>query len=361
MRRSPFAAALGLALAACVSVGPPAGQSAPSQRPSYDGPLRVEPDPVEFEDTFVGCVRSVTLRIDNTHAEAPVTLQGGESPTPALSLSGEFPMTLKPGGRGFADLHFAPAEPLRWAGVVRLLSDGAPYPLLARIQGLAAPPRPTDMSEVQPLDLVFVLDVSTTMDEMASLRKAIEQVFDFVEKNRLDARFGLVTFENEVVVHRRGAFLERAAFFQELDSQLVAGTWVPDPSLPRQLLNYDFEENILNALHRSATDFDFRPEARRYFLLMTDATFLEPPRVFSDGTPAVYSYDEVRATLDENQVRLFSVHASDEGRGLSSHYLGQPSLVSATRGTWFELADVSSGALTLDSLLSDLVVGPICE
>lgn len=215
-----------------------------------------------------------------------------------------------------------------------------------------------DPTTLPPLDLVFVLDISTTMDELADLRGAILHLFELAPKSGLDVRMGLTSFGNDVVVHGDGAFLDRASFTRELDSQLLDGG--PNPDLPRQLLNFDYPENILDALYRAATRFDFRPGARRYLLLMTDDTFREPPEVFSDGTPATFSYREVSEQLRDSGVRLFSVHDSRKGRGLSSSYRGEPSLVEATDGMWFDLEAVESGALDLDALLVDLASGPRC-
>ncbi len=347
------------ALAACATqqAEEPAGPAA------YEGSLRVAPDPVEFGDTVVGCVRSVTLELVNDSGTRPVTVTAEKRSRADLAVSASLPLVVKPGETELIDAHFKPEAAGPMAGRIELATDegqGAIFRLATRGNALPRPETPTDMSTVGPLDLVFVLDVSTTMDEMASLRAGIERVFDFAEANELDVRFGLVTFVNDIVVHRDGAFLDRATLFEEFDGQLVPEQWVPDPGRSRQLMNFDFEENQLGALHRAATDFDFRPGARRYFLLMTDATFDEPPKVFSDGTEALVTYEQVAETLAEKDVRLFSVHASESGRGLSSNYQGRPSLVTQTRGTWFELSKVNSGQLTLDRLLADLVVGSPC-
>jgi hypothetical protein len=215
-------------------------------------------------------------------------------------------------------------------------------------------------AEAGPLDLVLVLDVSTTMNELAPLRAALQTAWDRVEADHADVRFGLTTFENDVMVHGDGRFLARDAFFAELDSQLVAGEWTPDPSRPRQLLNFDYAENALDALARSAEEFDLRPDARRYFLLMTADTFLEPPSVFSDGTPVLHDFADAAGALTGRSIRLFSIHAPLRGRGLSSAHEGQPSLVAATGGAWFEIGDVDGGSLALDALLLDLIAGRTC-
>ncbi len=360
MRWALPVAAAALALAGCAS-GPAA--EGPTGPAPYAGALRASPDPVDFGDTVVGCVRSVTVELANQGAEKPLTVTGERRSRADLDLSASLPLVLGPGDKKLIDAHFKPEAAGALVGSIELSTDeseGAVYRLATTGTALPRPDRPTDMTSVPPLDLVFVLDVSTTMDEMASLRAAIGRVFDFAEANGLDVRFGLVTFVNDIVVHRGGEFLDREAFFAEFDGQLVPDAWVPDAQQPRQLMNFDFEENQLGALHRAANDFAFRPDARRVFLLMTDATFGEPPLTFSDGTEALQSYDEVAAALVEQEIRLFSVHASESGRGLSANHEGRPSLVTQTRGTWFELSRVSAGELTLDALLADLVVGSPC-
>ncbi len=351
----------GLALAGCAT-GPV--DTTPQAPGGYSGSLRITPNPVLFEDTPVGCEGSVALTLQNVASEAGIVVASVTAPNGSLRVSGTLPMALPAGGESTLELRFVPGTSGDWSGIVRFTTaEGgvARYPL--QVQAVAEEPvlDQIDMAEVQPLDLVFVLDISTTMYEMTSLRKAIASIFDFVEAQGVDARFGLTTFENDVLVHRQGAFLEREEFFRELDSQLVEGQWIPNPQLPRQLLNFDLQENMLDALHRSATSFDFREGARRYLLLMTDDTFLEAPAVFSDGTPALHTYSEVATTLASREMRLFAVHASKNGQGLSSDYGEQSSLVSLTEGNWFELSAVSSGRLTLDTLLSDLVVGSSCN
>jgi len=328
---------------------------------AYQGALRLEPDPARLPTAVNGCVEELALRASNTGA-APVTIREFVAPNGALGLSSPLPTTIGPGAQATLALRFAPVTAGDWSGTLTLSTDeegAGPYSLqtVARSEQ-----KPFDQRRpVAPLDLVFVLDVSTTMNEMASLRASMQELFSFIEANSLDVRFGLTTFENDVIVHRGGAFLGREGFFRELDSQLVEGTWLPNPNAPRQLINYDFPENSLDALHRSATEFAFRPGSRRYLVLMTDDTFLEAPLRFSDGTPALHSYSEVADALTESEIRLFSVHASDKGRGLSAPYKGQDSLVESSGGSWFELTSVDTGTLTLEALLSDLVVGPGCN
>jgi hypothetical protein len=362
MRRRLLAVIGGLALAACAGDGAKQGPATGGAGDAYAGALRVRPEAATFAETRVGCVRSVTLELENGAADATIAVTGAELPHASLTLAAALPLSLAPGRREFVDLHFAPTAPGSFAGSVALETDegGPPYRLAATGSALAAPERSLDSTGLEPLDLVFVLDVSTTMNETASLRQAALDLFDAAASRGLDVRFGLTTFVNDVVVHRDGAFLDREGFLAELDSQLVPETRVPDPALPRQLLNFDFPENGLGALYRSAAEFDFRPGARRYLLFVTDGSFLEPPAVFSNGSPALHSYAEVARILADREVRLFSVHSRDHGRGLSTNYDGGPSLVTLTGGTWFEISDVDSGRLALGDLLTNLLVGPAC-
>lgn len=356
---------LALISALCVACAAGPGTDTEGGLPKgYTGGLIVAPNPVSFEDTEAGCTRSVALDLVNSRADSSLVVTGISSPDESLSLSQSVPLKLGAGGRRSAALHFTPDAPGRRSGVMAFRTDEGgirPYEILVTATATQRPAASAPGAAVEPLDLVFVLDVSTTMNELAKLREAVGQAFESVAARALDVRFGLVSFANDVVVHGEGAFQSRDAFFGELDGQLVPGVFVPDPDRPRQLMNFDFQENSLDALMRAASGFAFRDEARRYLLLMTDDTFLQPPAVFSDGTPAVHSYAEVARTLVEREIRLFSVHAPLHGAGLSSAFDGAPSLVEATRGAWFEVADVDRGSLSLGALLSDLIAGRICN
>jgi len=353
-------AILGALLLVACARSPDGGALLPK---SYDGTLLVRPDPVAFEDTRAGCVRSRTLELRNTSPDLSLVVTNVDLPDPSLSLGQELPIRLEAGGHRELDLHFTPESPGSRSVVAKITTDEGklyPYELPIRATAVARPVAPADAAPAEPLDLVLVLDVSTTMNELADLRAALQGAFDRVESRGADVRFGLTTFENGVRVHRGGAFLEREAFFEELDSQLVSGRWVPDPDQPRQLLNFDFPENALDALGRSAVEFEFRPGARRRLLLMTDDTFLDPPEVFSDGTPVLYAYDEVARELEAHEIRLYSVHDPLRGRGLSSSRDGEPALVARTGGAWFEISDVDRGTLALGPLLLELISGRTC-
>ena len=331
---------------------------------SYDGTLRVAPARIVFEGVRAGCVRSQTLALSNTSPDLGVAVTNVALPDASLSLGQRLPIELGPGETRNVDLHFSPGAPGRGSGDLELRTDEGklhPYRIPVATEARAHAVPDAAVGPASPLDLVLVLDVSTTMNELAPLRAALLATLDRVASERRDVRFGLTTFENDVRVHGDGAFLEKEALLAELDSQLVADTWLPDPELPRQLLNFDLQENVLDALARSASEFPFRSDARRYVLLMTDDSFLEPPEVFSDGTPARHGYAQTAETLRTRGVRLFSIHAPIRGSGLSSGHDGAPSLVEQTGGAWFGITDVDRGTLRLESLLADLSDDRACS
>ncbi len=362
MDRHLLAMALIFVSFACASeTGPEPGAAPVSAVLAYDGPLRVTPAPVRVPDTFAGCVRSLILRLENSASDDAVQIERVETPNDALRVTGEFPLRIPAGESRFIDLHFRPTAAGDGSGRIDIVTADArwePYRLETIAVGIEPPEAPADPG---PVDLVFVLDVSTTMGTMPRLRDAVVQLFDFVESDGRDVRVGLTSFVNDVLLHDGGAFLDRSAFLRELDAQLDPVTGAPDLDLPRHQLNFDFPENSLGALYRAATEYSFRPEARRTLLLITDGAFLEPPEVYSDGTPATVSFLEVGSILDERGVELVSIHSNTTGRGLSSNYDGEPSLVSRTGGTWRELADIASSEQGLDDLLLRLAAGWSCD
>lgn len=354
-----------LVLGACASGGPAAPDPAAVAPPAgYPGGLVVSPDPAPFEPTRVGCTRTLPLQLANARSEGSLTVTGVESPGRALRPVAALPLVVPAGERRTLDLHFVPEAPGDTSGELAIATDepgGQPYRLAVTASGVASVETDPETAAAAPLDLVLALDVSTTMTGAAGVRAAVAAAFERAEAGGPGARLGLVTFVNDVRVHGGGAFLARDAFLAELDAELDRDTGAPDPRGPRQILNFDFEEDVLGALHAAATRFPFRPDARRAVLLLTDASFLEPPALFSDGLPARWSLQQVARALGEGGVRLVAVSPAASGRGISSSHGEEPSLVARTGGSWFELADVRRGAPALEALLADLLEGRSCD
>ncbi len=349
-------------LAGCAGPGGPGGDTDATQAPAgYAGSLRFQPDPAELPETALGCVRSLVLELRNESPDLGMTIERAELSDPALDLVAPLPLTLAPGGAEFADLHFRPrAAGTLTAAVSFWTDDGAGQAAELAVAALAVepPPPPADPG---PLDLVLVVDVSTTMDGLTRLRAALPAWLESADAAGVDLRVGLVTFVNDIAVHGDGAFLPRASLLGELGSQLDPETGGPNLALPRHQMNFDFPENSLGALSRAARAFAFRPEARRALLLVTDAGFLEPPAVYSDGTPATVSYAALRRTLDERGLALHALLDGRAGRGFSAHYDGTPPLVRHTSGHWLELREAARDESALPSFLTHLALGRSCN
>ncbi len=327
----------------------------------YTGALRIQPDPAELPETALGCVRSLVLELRNESPDLGITIERAELSDPALDLVVPLPLTFAPGAAHVADLHFRPREAGTLTAAVSFWTDdGADQPAELAVRALAIepPPPPADPA---PLDLVLVVDVSTTMDGLTRLREALPAWLESADAAGVDLRVGLVTFVDDVVVHGDGAFLPRESLLDELASQLDPETGGPNLALPRHQMNFDFPENSLGALSRAASAFAFRPAARRALLLVTDAGFLEPPAVYSDGTPASVSYAHLRRTLDEQGLALHALLDGRAGRGFSSHYDGAPPLVRHTGGHWLELRDTARDETVLPRFLTDLALGRACD
>lgn len=346
----------------CACASQPSGSGSEAGPVGYQGGLAVSPDPVAFEDTRIGCTRTLALQVRNVAGEGPITLSAIESPDRAFRPIASLPLSIPPGEGRAVDLHFVPRVPGPTSTTLTLRTGepgGEPLVVAASAIGLE-PLSGDDEAAAAPIDLVLVLDVSTSMTGMAAPHPAIEAAFDEIDRAGLDARLGLVTFVDDVRLHGDGAFMARDVLLQELDRELDE-TGEPDPESPRQVLNFDYEENVLDALQAAATRYPWRPDARRVVVLVTDSTFLESPAVLSGTVPVRATFADVVRALGVAGVRLVSVNHAALGAGLSSSRREEPGLVARTGGSWFELADVVAGAPTFETVLLDALHGRDCD
>jgi hypothetical protein len=340
--RIPVLSAALLLLAACAD---DELEGLPTAPPAPAG-FEVRPQRLSFAGAYVGCVKRRGLSVHNT-GDAPLVIE--LTPPSAPFAAGNLgPFELGPRATFDLPVTFAPQALGNAASSLRL-SAGDAGSVDVPLDGVGLE------VEGAAVDIVFVVDVSTSMDEeMIGLYDAIRELFDYAEDQNVDLYAGLTTFVNDVRVHRNGAPLSRPSFFAELDSQLTY-FHTPDGELARNVANEDFPENVLDALYLAADSFAFRAGVPRLMILLTDDTFYEAPAEFSDGTPALHTYAQTLARLGEAQVALTSIHNSDLGAGLSTSYSGQPSLVAATGGSWHEVAGIAGGTLDLSTLIVGLV------
>jgi hypothetical protein len=73
----------------------------------------------------------------------------------------------------------------------------------------------------------------------------------------------------------------------------------------------------------------------------------------------IHSYPEVASAITSRDISLFSVNPGAKGRGLSSDYEGEPSLVERTGGDWLEIEE--AGEAALEQMLGGLLTRSDCR
>ena len=112
---------------------------------------------------------------------------------------------------------------------------------------------------VNKADIVFVLDVTGSMtEEIGGVKNNIIEFSDSLSARGIDFKLGLVTFLDKVE-NTYGFTSNVQTFYSQVAAQYAHG-------------GDDYPENSLQAL-LTASQFAFRPDAKRIFIWITDASF----------------------------------------------------------------------------------------
>ena len=238
-------------------------------------------------------------------------------------------------------------------------------------------PPPTPCTE--PMDVVFVIDVSTSMrDEVAGIRDGIDSIWAAAEGLALDVRFGLVVFVDDVAaVNSCASFASISALQDELMSwQSFTSSNGQPGGAPED--NADCAENSLDALHTAATVCTWRPQATRLVIHITDDTFVESPAVLSgdpfglSGITVEHTYAETVEALVSREIRVGAFAAPgageycgagtspDVGRGFHAPYQGMPSIPEATHGAVWSIRDVRAGTIEMAEAIIEFAEAEHC-
>lgn len=222
------------------------------------------------------------------------------------------------------------------------------------------------------LDIVFVMDVSTTMKKMLfTLENEIGLVWDFTEKNfKGETQFGLTVFVDDVTVTNNGkTFMAPQVIKSEFNK------WYKSTSFNKQTQsnadNTDWPENTLDGLALAAKNFEWRDaeETLRLIILATDDTFRENPDSFSSGIAVQHTYDETVALLVDGKMRVGAFAAKIGGEkgnidvqpGFFTDYKGKQSIPVATGGEVYPIAEVNAGTLHIYQVVNTFIENTMCK
>lgn len=231
------------------------------------------------------------------------------------------------------------------------------------------PPTPC----IAPMDVVFVVDVSTSMvDEVAGIRQGIDSIWAAAVSRGIDTRFSLVVFVDDVAaVNDCEPFESVEALQAELMrwQNFTASNGQPGGSAAR---NTDCPENSLDAMYTAATLCAWRSDATRLLIHITDDTFAERPARLSGQIPVERTYAEVLEALVSREIRVGAFAApgegewcgagtsSDVGRGFHAPYMGMPSLPDATGGRAWSIRDVRADMLDMAEAIIEFAEDEHC-
>lgn len=223
----------------------------------------------------------------------------------------------------------------------------------------------------QPLDVVFVLDVSSTMEpELTAFRDAMPAIWASALSLDPTAQLSLVAFVDDVLV------MNDCAGFATADDMIrvIDGFRVSAPMnrnvVNTTLVNQDCAENSLDALYDAATMCPFRTRSARVMIHATDDTFVERPGVLSGewggGVFVASTYAEVVTAMVSRSIHLGALSWSgagefcgagtspDTGQGFHTSFGGQLALPQLTAGVVWDGRALRGGTLDLAGEVSAL-------
>jgi hypothetical protein len=224
-----------------------------------------------------------------------------------------------------------------------------------------------------PIDLVFVIDVSTSMeDEVDAIRRGIDSIYATATALTPAVQMSLVVFVDDVV-----AVNGCAPFASITELQTELQSWQSFTSSNRQPdgggddFNTDCAENSVDALYVAATECPWRSPATRIIIHVTDDTFAERPADLS-GVGVERTYQEAVSEIVSRQIRVgaFAAPGAGEhcgagtspnvGRGFHEPYNGMPSIPMASMGRAWSIRDVRANVIDMADAINMFTMDSYC-
>ena len=209
-----------------------------------------------------------------------------------------------------------------------------------------------DPATKPPLDIVFVLDVTESMNEqIQGIKNGVQQFVNTLKQKDLETRVGLVAFTD---IQRGPDYIKIMEFNkQKLTSDLDAFRTVVGGIKPSK--GFDEPESSFDAL-LEAVDLPFRKDALRIFMLVTDAPAQQKPN----------SVDRIKAlnTLRSKKIdQLFMIVPQDLQKPVyvpkvKSNYHGMKDIMNAS---FYDLQKVAKTQKGFVNLLSNQLSEKILE
>ncbi|MEM7154349.1 MAG: vWA domain-containing protein [Myxococcota bacterium] len=224
----------------------------------------------------------------------------------------------------------------------------------------------------QDVDIVFVMDVSTTMgpvlDQLATEIIFVDEALDGMDLPG-DPHYGLVVFVDDAALLNAGVPYESVALLQQDFNEWSAFT-ASNQQVGGGNLNTTWPENSLDAIYLAATGFQWRPAETTLRLVIhtTDDTFWDGPTT-QNGVEIQRGYAETVEALQARQIRDFSFAATLGGQcecenvtpGWSTPYMDMAPIPEATAGGVFDIDEVLAGITSLADALENAVETTMCE
>jgi hypothetical protein len=216
-----------------------------------------------------------------------------------------------------------------------------------------------------PLDVVFVIDVSTSMDDdVGAIRAGLDSIWTAASGLTESTQFSMVVFvDNALAVNGCAPFASIDAMQAEFERWRAFCETSQNPVGGGE--NFDCPENSLDALYLAATSCPWRAGATHVLIHVTDDTFVERPAVLSEdfetgeGTPVEHTYGEVMRALRDGMVRVGAFaspspgeecgagSSENAGEGFHDPFRGMPSIAEATGGRVWSIRDARGGGLDM--------------
>lgn len=224
----------------------------------------------------------------------------------------------------------------------------------------------------QDIDVVFVMDVSTTMGPflgtLADQMLVVDQAIAALDLPS-PPQYGLVVFVDDFALLGEGQPYADAAALQA-DFQMWSDFTSSNSQVSGAGSNSTWPENSLDALYAAATAYAWRPaeSTLRIIIHTTDDTFSEGPATVN-GIDVLRDYPSTVQALQDQQIRVFSFTADiggscncdDVSPGWSTPYQAQTPIPEATDGARFDIDQVLGGTLDLSEAINTSIEGAVCD